>query len=355
MAVLRYYTPSTHDLYHYPTQATPTSGGIAPDGYNSECQTYEYIDWSGTRALHRNFCNNISNNGMFTIPYDRNSVNFWNQCTYGAVLISPRHALICQHFRGGHADPNVNTGGIRFLGKGGEFYENKVTRVYLNIGPDLTLLEFDREFPNADVKIYDRIADPLYIPTGTPLWTKDSNGKIYKTLYKNAYLNAATNDTNGYNFNPCLDGINNGAYTNGMLAIFVGDSGSPVMVRDTYGETVFVGLQYGGQSINKATFAKLVAALAPFGYQLQHVKLSAKKEDINQDGIVNGDDLGRVLARWGQTKPIFEDMDENGKVDGIDLSMVLAAWGQYTIPTFTQAVVTSGTINTDPPTGKPRV
>jgi hypothetical protein len=263
--------------------------------------------------------------------------------------------LICQHFRGGHADPNVNTSGIRFLGKGGEFYENKVTRVYLNIGPDLTLLEFDREFPNADVKIYDRIADPLYIPTGTPLWTKDSNGKIYKTLYKNAYLNAATNDTNGYNFNPCLDGINNGAYTNGMLAIFVGDSGSPVMVRDTYGETVFVGLQYGGQSINKATFAKLVAALAPFGYQLQHVKLSAKKEDINQDGIVNGDDLGRVLARWGQTKPIFEDMDENGKVDGIDLSMVLAAWGQYTIPTFPQAVVTSGTINTDPPTGKPRV
>jgi hypothetical protein len=230
-----------------------------------------------------------------------------------------------------------------------------VTRVYLNIGPDLTLLEFDREFPNADVKIYDRIADPLYIPTGTPLWTKDSNGKIYKTLYKNAYLNAATNDTNGYNFNPCLDGINDGAYPNGMLAIFVGDSGSPVMVRDTYGETVFVGLQYGGQSINKTTFANLVAALAPFGYQLQHVKLSAKKEDINQDGVVDGDDLGRVLARWGQTKPIFEDMDENGKVDGIDLSMVLAAWGQYTIPTFTQAVVTSGTINTDPPTGKPRV
>jgi hypothetical protein len=114
-------------------------------------------------------------------------------------------------------------------------------------------------------------------------------------------------------------------------------------------------LQYGGQSINKATFANLVAALAPFGYQLQHVKLSAKKEDINQDGVVNGDDLGRVLARWGQTKPIFEDMDENGKVDGIDLSMVLAAWGQYTIPTFPQAVVTSGTINTDPPTGKPRV
>lgn len=189
------------------------------------------------------------------------------------------------------------------------------------------------------------------------MWTKDSNGKIYKTLFKNAYLNTTTNDTSGYNFTPSLDGINDGAYMNGVIAIFVGDSGSPVMVRDAYGDTVFVGLQYGGQSINKATFANLVAALAPFGYELQHVKLSAKMEDINQDGVVDGEDLSRILARWGQTKPIFEDMDGDGKVDGIDLSRVLAAWGSYNIPTFPQATVTSitsGTVNTDPPTGKPR-
>jgi len=151
-----------------------------------------------------------------------------------------------------------------------------------------------------------------------------------------------------------LDGINDGAYANGIIPIFVGDSGSPVMVRDAYGDTVFVGLQYGGQSINKATFANLVAAISPFGYELQHVKLSAKMEDINQDGVVDAEDVSRILARWGRTKPIFEDMDGDGKVDGVDLARVLAAWGSYTIPTFPQATVTTGTLTTDPPTGKPR-
>jgi len=113
-------------------------------------------------------------------------------------------------------------------------------------------------------------------------------------------------------------------------------------------------LEYGGQSISKATFAKLVAALTPFGYKVQHVKLSAKMEDINQDGVVDQEDLNRILARWGQTKPVFEDMDGDGKVDGIDLSRVLAAWGSYTMPTFPQAVVNPGTVITNPPTGKPR-
>ena len=44
MAVLRYYTPATHDIYHYPVPATQTSGGITPDGYSGECQTYGVID-----------------------------------------------------------------------------------------------------------------------------------------------------------------------------------------------------------------------------------------------------------------------------------------------------------------------
>ena len=39
MAVLRYYNPLVHDIYHYPTPATQTSGGITPDGYSAECQT----------------------------------------------------------------------------------------------------------------------------------------------------------------------------------------------------------------------------------------------------------------------------------------------------------------------------
>jgi hypothetical protein len=133
--------------------------------------------------------------------------------------------------------------------------------------------------------------------------------------------------------------VNDGAYQNGTLAIFVGDSGSPVMVRDSYGETVFVGLQYGGQSINRATFSRLVSILAPFNYSLEHVKLSAKKEDINQDGKVDAEDLARVLASWGQTKDPFSDMDGDGKVDGIDISLLMNAWGSYTIPTSAQSTI----------------
>jgi V8-like Glu-specific endopeptidase len=334
MAVLKHYNPLIHDIYHYPTPATQTSGGIAPDGYSADCQTYGVIDWSGTRALQRYFCRMLPSTPYLTIPHDPTSVNFWNQCTYGAVLISPRHALICQHFRGAHSDPTINTGGIRFLGKGGAWYENTVTRVYLNVGPDLTLLEFLQPFPDADLKIYHRIADPQYIPAGTNLWTKDSNGKVYKTVYM--YANYNGTDTTGYNFRPSLDGVNDGAYQNGTIAIFVGDSGSPVMVRDSYGETVFVGLQYGGQSINRQTFARLRDILTPFNYPLEHVKLSAKPEDINQDGKVDAEDLARVLANWGQTKDPFSDMDGDGRVDGIDISILMSAWGSYTIPTNTQ-------------------
>ena len=135
-----------------------------------------------------------------------------------------------------------------------------------------------------------------------------------------------------------LDGVNDGAYPSGNLAIFVGDSGSPVMVCDPYGETVFVGLQYGGQSVNRQTFARLRDILAPFNYSLEHVKLSAKAEDINQDGKVDAADLARVLANWGQTKDPFSDMDGDGKVDGIDIGILMNAWGSYMIPTNTQTL-----------------
>jgi hypothetical protein len=69
------------------------------------------------------------------------------------------------------------------------------------------------------------------------------------------------------------------------------------------------------------------------------VKLSAKKEDINQDGKVDASDLARVLASWGQTKDPFSDMDGDGRVDGIDMSILMNAWGSYTIPTSTQSTL----------------
>jgi len=44
--------------------------------------------------------------------------------------------------------------------------------------------------------------------------------------------------------------------------------------------------------------------------------------------LVNGADLGFLLAAWGACPaPCPADLDGNGQVDGADLSALLAAWG----------------------------
>ena len=50
--------------------------------------------------------------------------------------------------------------------------------------------------------------------------------------------------------------------------------------------------------------------------------------DIYHDGIINGADLGIVLAEWGPVTPTTNsDLDHNGRVDGADLGLLLAHWG----------------------------
>ncbi|MFO0873019.1 MAG: hypothetical protein U0575_03490 [Phycisphaerales bacterium] len=47
--------------------------------------------------------------------------------------------------------------------------------------------------------------------------------------------------------------------------------------------------------------------------------------DLNFDGVVDGGDLGLLLAAWGA--PGCADLDGSGVVDGGDLGILLAAWG----------------------------
>jgi dienelactone hydrolase len=47
--------------------------------------------------------------------------------------------------------------------------------------------------------------------------------------------------------------------------------------------------------------------------------------DFNDDGVVDGADLGVLLAAWGPG-PSPADLNEDGVVDGADLGMLLAAW-----------------------------
>ncbi len=48
--------------------------------------------------------------------------------------------------------------------------------------------------------------------------------------------------------------------------------------------------------------------------------------DLNNDGVVNGNDLTIVLAAWGTADPIA-DADNDGIVGGTDLTLILAAFG----------------------------
>ena len=47
--------------------------------------------------------------------------------------------------------------------------------------------------------------------------------------------------------------------------------------------------------------------------------------DLNNDGLVDGADLGILLGNWGGAGS--GDIDGNGAVDGADLGILLGGWG----------------------------
>ena len=53
------------------------------------------------------------------------------------------------------------------------------------------------------------------------------------------------------------------------------------------------------------------------------------RADMNQDGSVNGADIGVILAFWGPAGAVFPraDINRDGDVDGGDLGLLLAHWG----------------------------
>lgn len=61
--------------------------------------------------------------------------------------------------------------------------------------------------------------------------------------------------------------------------------------------------------------------------------------DLNNDGIINGEDLGQLLAAWGPCQSCEADLSANGVVDGADLGVQLGNWGEcVTIPTWATVV-----------------
>jgi hypothetical protein len=65
---------------------------------------------------------------------------------------------------------------------------------------------------------------------------------------------------------------------------------------------------------------------ATHGRGMWSADLSLPNADLNGDGVVNGSDLGLLLASFGPCANCPADLDGNGRVDGADLGILLAAW-----------------------------
>jgi formylglycine-generating enzyme required for sulfatase activity len=61
--------------------------------------------------------------------------------------------------------------------------------------------------------------------------------------------------------------------------------------------------------------------------------------DLNGDGVIDGSDLGQLLAAWGPCESCAADVNANGVVDGADLGVQVGNWGEcVTIPAWATVV-----------------
>ena len=59
---------------------------------------------------------------------------------------------------------------------------------------------------------------------------------------------------------------------------------------------------------------------------LNEVPLTVAAGDLDDDGAVNGTDIGLLLADWGPCDGCPGDLNEDGIVNGTDLGILLAHW-----------------------------
>jgi hypothetical protein len=61
--------------------------------------------------------------------------------------------------------------------------------------------------------------------------------------------------------------------------------------------------------------------------------------DLNDDGVINGADLGQLLSSWGRCVACAADTNSDGRVDGLDLGVLLGNWGEcVTVPAWATLV-----------------
>lgn len=113
----------------------------------------------------------------------------------------------------------------------------------------------------------------------------------------------------------------------GNWVSFVGEENMPIgpLVDPSQGAWAVL----GASEINNARMILASARRGPAFSITELVRLvPIRLGDLNDDGFVDGTDLGMLLNEWGAcmgTCPA--DLNDDGYVDGVDLGMMLGAWG----------------------------
>ena len=100
---------------------------------------------------------------------------------------------------------------------------------------------------------------------------------------------------------------------------------APYLVRaadvDDDGVDDIIALTEGGSAFNGPGFGLATLVIPP--------EIPDCLGDLNDDGVVNGADLGLLIAGWGPclSEPCVGDLNDDGTVNGADLGLMIAAWG----------------------------
>jgi hypothetical protein len=123
----------------------------------------------------------------------------------------------------------------------------------------------------------------------------------------------------------CVGHVADGTSANfGGAAGIVGDGNADGVVTATF---LLAAGDYS-LSVGGADYAAQLSQTGPsfptYGIDVSVVVEPAQPADLNGDGVVNGVDLGILLAAWSSAGP--GDLNGDGVVDGVDLGVLLGAW-----------------------------
>ncbi len=128
------------------------------------------------------------------------------------------------------------------------------------------------------------------------------------------------------------DGVNDGSgpanyyIANGTSMSAPLAAGAAALLREAFPRMTAGQLRH--RLVSTATVALEPTTLVGRGMIDLIAALTPAAADLNGDGVVDGLDLGVLLASWGPCAGCAADINGDGTVDSFDLAVLLAAWGE---------------------------